>query len=143
MADEIVIDESNFSQYFRDARKTRPRKGEVLAKFTAVAEFVGGRAKKDIIGLLKMNKAPQAAQIMQKIHGAQEPDCYRVCREMAEDLLRLSEDEVENKPYEYVVHYLFYTKKEYIPNNSHWETLPVLEVEFDKETGRYKTKIEI
>lgn len=138
--EKIVITEKNFSEYFHDVRRSKPKKGQVLAKFTAVAEFVEGRGKRDIIMLLKMDKAQQAVQVMRKIHGAREPDCYRVCREIAEDLLIVPEEEVEKKPYEYVVEYFFYTQKDLVPKNKHWETIQILE---KNEAGDYISRIEI
>lgn len=142
MSDEVVIDHTNFNDYFFDVRKHKPKPGQCMAKFSAIAEFVAGREKKDIMMLLKMDKAKQAAMVMQKIHGAKEPDCYRVCREIAEDMLFMSEEEVENKVYEYTLELFFYTQKEYVPKGDpRWETIQLLE--FDKETGEYKSRIEI
>ena len=40
MTQELIIDENNFDQYFRDISKNVPEKGDVLAKYTAIAEFV-------------------------------------------------------------------------------------------------------
>ncbi len=137
----MELTNENFEEYFFDARRFAPKKGQVLAKFTAVAEFVGGRGKRDIMDLAKQDKIQQAVQVMKKIHGAKEPDCYRVVREIAEDLLRLSHKEVENKPYEYIVEYLFYTQKELVPKNKHWETLNV--IEYNHESGEYKSRIEL
>jgi hypothetical protein len=139
--EELAIDESNFDTYFKDVRTSKPEKGDVMAKFTAVAEFVEGLPKRDIIDLLKKNKAEQAAVLMQKLHGAREPDCYRVCREMAEDLLTMTDEEVEKKPYEYIFVRLFYTKKEYVPRSQNWELLSVLQ--YDADTNEYKAKLEI
>lgn len=141
--DGDVIDSSNFSSYFFDVRQHRPQKGQVMAKFTAVAEFVGKQAKQDIMYLMTLDKAHQAAMVMQKIHGAKEPDCYRVCREIAEDILAgKGEQEIVDKPYEFVVEFFFYTKREYVPKNDpHWETLSLMT--YDSETKTYKSNIEI
>lgn len=136
------ITNENFNEHFRDARASRPKEGEILATFTAIADFVGGKAKQDIIYLLKINKAKEAAQVMNRIHGAKAPWCYRVPRLMAEDLLAKSEKEVEDKPYEMVVEFPFWTKREYVPKSDpHWTTLNVME--FDPDTGEYKVKIQI
>ena len=142
--DELVIDQSNFDFYFRDVKRNKPRKGEVMAKFSAIAEFVGGDAKRDIIYLLKIGKVQQAAMVMRKIHGAKEPDCYRVCREMCEDLLTLSDDEVEQKVYEYTMELFYYTQKEFVPReDSRWETIKLVDVEIDPETGNIKSVINL
>lgn len=140
--EELVIDSTNFEDHFFDARKNAPKPGQVLAKFRAVAEFVDGKGKQDIIYLLKIGKAKQAAEVMRKIHGALEPDCYRICREMCEDLLCMTEEEVERKPYEYNLEYLFYTNKENIPKDDfRWETINLLKL--DKDTGHLKSVIEL
>ena len=141
--EELVITSDNFDQYFFDVRKSRPEKGQIMAKYIAVAEFIGGQGKRDIMYLLKMDKANQASQVMKKIHGAREPDCYRVCREIAEDFMNgMTNEEVEKKPYKFITEYFFYTKREYIPKNDpHWETIKVLA--YDKESKEYKSTIEI
>ena len=142
--EELVIDETNFSEYFRDVRKFGPQAGDVMAKFSAIAEFVGGQAKKDIIYLLKIGKVQQATMVMQKIHGAKEPDCYRICREMCEDLLEMKEEDVEVKPYEYHLEFFYYTKKEYVPREDvRWETIKLLDIEIDEETGTIKSVINL
>lgn len=139
--EDIEITDQNFHEYFFDAKKHRPKQGQVLAKFTAIAEFIDGRGKTDIIGLLKTNKSNQAAQVMKKIHGAKEPDCYRVCREMAEDLLHMPEDAVEQKAYEYIVEYFFYTQKEYVPKTKHWQTIQL--ASYDAKNGEFKSDINL
>jgi hypothetical protein len=139
---EVVITPENFYEYFYDVRKSKPKKGQVMARFTAVAEFVEGRGKRDIMALLKQDKAYQAAQVMRKIHGAREPDCYRICREIAQDMLNMSELEVEKKSYEFLIELFFYTQREYVPKNDpHWETIPLIHI--DSETGNIKSLVEI
>ena len=56
---ELVIDESNFTEYFKDCRIHRPERGDVMAKYTAIAEFVDGAMKKDVIHLLLNHDKPQ------------------------------------------------------------------------------------
>ena len=114
-----------------------------MAKFTSYALFGSGEQKRDIIKLLKMDKAYQASQVMQRIHRAKAPDCYRVLREMCEDLLGgMSDEEVENKDYEFVLEAVFYTKKEYVPKKDpHWETLHVLQ--YDSVNNKFISNIEI
>lgn len=139
----VVIDQSNFHEYFFDARHHRPQNGQVMAKFTAIAIFGSGHEKQDIIKLLKMDKAHQASQVMQRIHLAKAPDCYRVLREMCEDLHSgMSDVEVENKEYEFTLEAIYYTKKEYVPKRDpHWETLQVLQ--FNPETNTFTSNIEL
>lgn len=140
---ELVIDDSNFGDYFFDARKHGPKKGQVMAKFSAIAAFGDGPHKHDIIKLLKIDKATQAAAVMKKIHHAREPDCFRVCREMCEDLVDgMSDEDVAAKEYEYVLEAFYYAQREHVPKGDpHWETIQLLE--FDPETGAFNVKIEV
>ena len=113
--DDIVIDSSNFCDYFFDIRLHGPKKGQVLAKFTAVALFGAGVEKQNIIKLLKMDKAKEAAQVMQRIHLAKSPDCYKILREMCEDMANgMTDEEVENKEYEFILEAAYYTQREYV-----------------------------
>lgn len=140
--EEIVIDDLNFEDYFFDVRKHGPKAGQVLAKFKAVAMFGDGPHKHDIIRLLKMDKAQQATMVMRKIHFAKEPDCYRLCREICEDLISgMSDNDVAQKEYEYILEAFYYTQKECVPDDSHWETIQLLR--FDPETGAFNTAFEI
>lgn len=139
----VEINTENFAQYFFDVRRHKPKPGQVMAKFTAVALFGAGPQKQDLIKLLQIDKAYQAAQVMHKIHLAKPPDCYRVCREICEDLISgMSVEDVENKEYEFVLEALFYTQKEHVPKGDpHWETLHVLK--FDRENNTFKSTIEL
>ncbi|CAE7860226.1 dnaE [Symbiodinium microadriaticum] len=133
--EELEITSENFAQYFFDVRRHKPEQGQIMAKFSAVALFGPGQPKKDMIQLMLMDKAYQAAAVMEKIHCARVPDCYRVPREIAEDLLSgMSVEEVENKDYEFVLEACYYTQKEYVPKDDpHWETLQLLQ--FDPDSG--------
>lgn len=141
MENQIEITEENFEEHFFDTRKFKAQKGQVLATFTAIAQFIEGKGKLDIMRLIMQGRGVEAATIMRKIHGAKEPECYRLVREIAEDLLRMKFKEVEQKPYEYIVQYSFWTKKEFVPKNKHWEILKIMQ--YDKESGEYKSQIEI
>lgn len=140
--DELVIDEANFAEHFRDATRFGPRQGEVLVRFRGVAEFIDGRGKQDIIYLMKIGKAKQAAEVMKRIHHAAEPDCYRVCREICEDLMVMDEAAVEAKPYEFEIELLYYTMPDNIPKGDpRWETIQLLRV--DPETGELHSRIDL
>ena len=143
MSDQIVIDESNFDDYFFDVRKHRPQAGQIMAKFKAVAKFGDGPHKYDVLRLLKVDKAREAALVMRKIHFAREPDCYRVCREMCEDLANgMSDLEVAEKEYEFVLEAYYYTQREHVPKNDpHWETIQLLE--YDPESGGFSVRVEL
>jgi hypothetical protein len=148
MSDELVIDENNFNQYFRDCRISRPQRGDVMARYSAVAEFIDGRMKQDIIDLLMNNeKAYAATQVMKKLGCATEFDSIRICKEVAEDLASgMTPEEVEKKVYEYNLESFYYTKKEYIPvDDPHWTIISIanLDTFLDKENRivSFKTKI--
>lgn len=141
--EQVEINNKNFASYFFDVRRHRPKQGQVMAKFSAVAIFADGPEKRDLIKVLRKDKAVAAAQVMHKIHCARVPDCYRVCREMCEDMLAgMTDDEVAAKEYEFVLEAVYYTQKEYVPKHDpHWETLEVLN--YDPESKTYKLTVEL
>lgn len=130
-----------FQERFHDVRVNRPKSGQVMARYAALAEFVDGIGKRDIIMLLKTEKATQAANVMKKIHGAREPDCYRVCRQICEDLLVMSDEEVELKPYPYVLERFYYAKREHVPADPHWEVVELLKWDDEQKTFRSTIRI--
>jgi hypothetical protein len=138
MNDEIIIDENNFSNYFRDCRMNRPERGDVIARYSAIAEFIDGQMKKDIINLLMNNeKAVAATAVMRKLGCSNEADSIRICREVAEDLASgMTPDQVEAKIYKYKLESFYYTKKEYVPENDpHWAIISIanLDTFLDKD----------
>lgn len=126
----VEITQENFEQFFFDIRKNKPKKGQVMACYRAVAEFVDGRMKKDVIHLLqKMNNGGEsAAKLMRKLACATEGDSYRVPRELAEDLLSgMTVEEVENKSYKFVIEVFYYTQREFVPEDDpHWSLIEIL-----------------
>jgi len=135
---DLVIDESNFTQYFKDCRIHRPERGDVMARYTAIAEFVDGAMKKDIIHLLlNHDKAVAATNVLRKLGCATEKDAVRICREIAEDLANgMTTEQVEQKAYEYSLEAFYYTKKEYVPTDDpHWQVINLtnLDTFLDKE----------
>lgn len=148
MNDELVINETNFSQYFRDCRNTRPERGDVMARWMARAEFVDGQMKQDVIDLLiNKDKALSATKIMQKLAHATYKDAVRVCKEICEDLESgMTVEEVEAKSYPYDLEMFYYTKKEYVPfNDPHWTIIGIenLDEFLDIENKRISIKSRI
>ena len=125
MTDELVINETNFKQYFRDCRQHQPERGDIVAKYIGSAEFIDGQMKKDVIDLLlNREKARAAVQVMQKLGFATYSEAIRICKEIANDLGNgMTETEVENKVYPYDIEMFFYTKKEYVPTDPHWSII--------------------
>lgn len=142
--DEVVIDSSNFANYFFDVRKFGPKPGQIMARFSAIAVFGDGPEKMDLIKVLRKGKAESAAQVMRKIHCAAEPDCYRVCREICEDLISgMTDDQVCKKEYSFLLEAFYYTKKDYVPKNDpNWEMIDLMSIKLN-EDGTYKCDINI
>lgn len=143
---EIEITDKNFGEYFKDLRKSNPEKGDVIALYSATAEFIEGNEKRQIISLLTstQNKMEATAQVMRKLLFASELDAYRVPRMMAEDLLSgLSVDDVAKKPYKYTLEMFFYAKPENVPKDDpHWSIISVLNLEQFLDTNEsIKTRI--
>lgn len=148
MTDELVIDASNFDQYFRDVRKCRPERDDVMARYSAIAEFIDGMMKRDIIDLLlNKDKAVPATQLLRKIGGAIERDAVRVCKEICQDLASgMTSEEVEKKPYKYTMEFFYYTKKKYVPTDDpHWSIISLnnLDEFLDKSNQKCTIKTRI
>jgi len=151
--DDLVIDESNFADYFHDVRRNKPRRGQVIARYSAVAELVEGRLKEDLIYLLTQchGGGQSAARVMRKLGGATERDSLRVPREMAEDLLGgMTPEEVVAKPYKYQAEFFYYTEPQNVPyGDPHWDIINIRNLdEFcteleDKEGKKFQFKAKI
>jgi hypothetical protein len=127
MSDELVIDETNFSQYFKDIKNNKPEKDEILARYRAKAYLVDGVMKKDLMNLLMHNDSVSALKVMRKLGGAIEEDAFRVLKNMSNDLLNgVTPEEVEKKEYEYTYEAFYFTKPEYFPENDpHWTSISI------------------
>ena len=137
--EEIEITEENFNDYFFDVRQHSPRKKQIIACYSAVAYFEEGPEKRQMIQLVKdTQKAEAAGAVMRKLLFASEPDCWRVPREIATDLLSgMDEEEVVKKGYKYTVQIYYYTMPEYVPDDPHWTTISLLNLDqfLDKKEG--------
>jgi hypothetical protein len=127
--DGIIIDESNFHEYFFDIRRHRPKTGQVMARFEAVAELIDGQMKRDIVYLLSQgDKGGLSSQkVMRKLGGATEADSIRVPKEIATDLLNgMTVEEVYQKIYTYHYESFYYTERKNIPKNDpHWSIISI------------------
>lgn len=131
MSEDLVIDEKNFNRYFFDVRTNKPQPGQIMACYTAIAEFIDGNEKRQIIDLIcRTDKAHAIAQVMRKLLFASEKDANCVPIQISEDLMSgMSVEDVLKKPYKYTVEMFFYTKPEYMPKNDpHWTTVSLLNV---------------
>ncbi len=136
--ESLIIDETNFAEHFFDARKHKPKHGQVLAIYRAHAVFCRGPEKLEIIKMLRNGNAETAAQIMHKVHCAEYSKAFDICLEMTTDLLNgMSDDEVLDKEYEFVVEIMYYTDPNNVPEDDpHWSRINL--IRFDNETGRYQ-----
>ena len=119
-----------FNANFFDIRKHKPKKGQILAQFRAVAFFIDGWVKRNVINILKDNTvgAETAQTIMRNLCVALEEDSIRVPLEMAQDLvLGMSADGVAKKEYRMIVQYSFWTERENVPKDDlHWFVIEIL-----------------
>jgi len=125
---DLVIEEQDFEKYFFDVRKHDPKPGQIMACYSAMAEFNRSNEKQQIIDLLKMpKKALAITQVMRKLLFASELDAIRLPLAMAEDLKNsMTEDEVLDKPYKYKLEMFFYTDPQYLPADEHWTSISLL-----------------
>ena len=130
---ELEITESNFDEYFFDVRQHKPQKNQIIACYTAIAEFVDGDEKRQMMDLLQLTteKAGAITQVMRKLLFASEQDAFRVPREMVEDFLAgMTRDEVAQKPYSYTMEVYYYTLPEYVPENDpHWSIISLVNLD--------------
>tara|TARA_Y100000034_G_scaffold43496_3_gene53123 strand:- start:40123 stop:40605 length:483 start_codon:yes stop_codon:yes gene_type:complete len=157
MTEEMIIDDSNFGEYFFDARTHGPKRDQILARFSAIAEFIDGKMKQDIIYLVSTmkNGGMSAVKVMQKLGCATYEAAIDVSIEVAEDLKAgLSRgmtqeaitEEVEKKAYSYHYEQFFYVKSECVPKDDpHWDIIQIanLNEHLDKVdgVGEIKSKI--
>ncbi|MEI8270947.1 MAG: hypothetical protein WCG45_06300 [bacterium] len=145
---ELVIDEKNFGEYFKEVNNTnRPQKGEIIARWTGMANLVEGHLKKDLLYLLETtSKAEAATQVLKKLAHATEKDSIRLCKDLCKDLCSMTKDEVEKKEHSYQVEFFYYTKQEYIPlDDPHWEVISLINLDefLDIAGQRLQIKMEI
>jgi len=125
----MKIDDTNFSEHFYDIRKNGPKKGQVLARFTAMADFVDGWVKRNVIDLLDKNTtgAESARKVMRNLVCSTEIDSILVPKRICEDLKAgMTTEEVASKPYKFQVEHFYWTAPENIPDDPHWNTIRML-----------------
>lgn len=127
--EELVIDESNFDQYFFDSRKNDLKKGQVIACFSCKAEILAGKDKDRLIDILLTPGAGVAAsQFMKKIFSSTEKDSILVPINILNDFkLGRSRQWVLENPYSYTVQMIYYTEREYVPTDDpHWSIIEII-----------------
>ena len=140
--EELVIDESNFEQYFRDVTKNKPQKYDIIATYRAKAKFVEGEIKKNVISLIQIDENINSSiKVMQKLAGATYFEAIKVLKEMIQDYLNgMSFEEIEKKEYDYILEFFYYCKKEHVPKDDpHWSTISIYAAE---DFSKIEEKIE-
>lgn len=149
MTKQVMIDDSNFHEYFFDVRNHGPKKNQIMARFSAIADFVDGQMKQDIIYLLSTmeNGGASAVKVMQKLGCATYEAAIDVCIKIAEDLkagynkgmdIDVVGSEVEKKTYSYHYEQFFYTQAECVPKGDvHWDVIQIhnLDEHLEKVNG--------
>lgn len=131
---ELVIDDSNFGSYFFDITKNAPKKGQVLAKYTAMADFVKGDVKDYIIETLLTNPmgAEMATQVMKYHCHATDEYATSVPMAIAKDMADgMTREEVSIKSYRFQIEYFYWTEAKYVPKGDlHWECIAITRADF-------------
>lgn len=126
---DLIIDDSNFSQYFRDVLVSKPQKGDVLACYKAVAELVDGDLKDQVVESLFLDKigASKAVALMTKLGRAPRKEAIKLIKTICQDLYNgMPKNLVLAKTYEYLFEIFYYTKEEYVPkDDQHWEIVRI------------------
>jgi len=139
---DLVIDESNFKDYFFDVRLHKPQRWQVMAAYTGMALLVNGKEKENLVDLLmQTTKVRAATQVMRKLFHACEEDAIRVPKRIIEDLISgMSRQEVLEKSYQFKAELYFYTKSEYVPQDDpHWSIVSIANLDdyLAKKEGDY------
>lgn len=124
IGDDVEINETNFTDYFFDIKNHKPQRGQIMARYSSMAELIKGEEKKYLIKLLtEKDKAVSASQFMKKALLATEKESVRIPIQIANDLLSgMDEKKVLNKVYKFQMEAFFYTWPECVPSNDiHWE----------------------
>ena len=130
---ELIIDESNFSQYFRDVGKNSPQKGDVIAVYRTMAELGNGDLKEQIVESLFLEKVGpnKAIKLLTKLGKSPMKEAIRVIKNISLDLYNgMSKPMVLAKTYELLIEIYYYTKDEYVPKNDfHWEIIKIKNID--------------
>jgi hypothetical protein len=140
----LVIDDKNFDQYFFDIKKHRPQKGQVLARYAAVAELTDKFPKGALVDMLVHNpKAPELVpKVLRNMCHVLEKDATRLALEMANDLVAgMTESEVISKSYRMQIELFFWAKPEYVPRDDpHWSCVEIINSLEENDGGEVNNK---
>ena len=138
--EDLVIDETNFNEYFRDASKCLPKQGDILVRYRAIADFIDGDFKKDVVFQLCNSSfgARASIQLIRKLGKTNEKEALLLAKKICEDLFGgMTEQEVLAKAYPYMLEMFFFANKDHIPkDDKHWECITITNLEeFIKKKG--------
>lgn len=137
--DELVIDQSNFDQYFFDIKKHGPTEGQIMARFCAKAQLMNSVEKQNLVDVLLTNKegAEIGVNMSQNTFSCTESEAVKLCKEIVLDLLNgKSKTEVLEKPYTFTIEKFFWTREEYVPkNNPHWKAIKITVIKEPEKTN--------
>jgi|SRR5581483_2016812 len=119
----------DFEEKFFDIKEHRPKKGQVLARFTAMADFVDDWLKRNVIELLQKNPhgAESAVKVMRNLVGATEKDSILIPKRMADDLIKgKTVNQVAKNPYRFQIEKFYWAEPDDVPNSPHWTSIKLL-----------------
>ena len=133
----LVLDQSARTDSMHDKTQFypiethRPLKGQVIASYAAMAEFIDGEDKRAIVEAVQRSGASvlSAVKLMRKRCHATEVDATRVLKEIVRDLqLGMSVEKVVSKPYRFTLELFYYTEPKNIPEDDpHWSQITLLQ----------------
>lgn len=126
---KMTISEEEFEKHFLDVRKhAKPSPGQVLAQWQAIADFVDGWLKRNVMELLRKKAGGESAvKVMRNLVGCIEKDSIAVPLAMARDMQTMSDDEVAKKDYKMQIEHFYWVEKQYIPDDPHWSCISVID----------------
>ena len=129
----VSIKKQIFEEYpedFRDAKRLRPLKGQVFARFKALAYLGDGPLKRMVLNFLRQENGAQAAiSVFSKDAHSSTTESVKLIKEILLDITSgKSEDEIAEKPYEFITDRIFWVYRDKVPvNDPRWETITPLE----------------
>jgi hypothetical protein len=126
---EVVITDENFTEYFRDVRKSNPRPGEVMARFRIIGDLMNGVEKRMIVDQLINSKlgSDMAIKMLRNGLGCCDKDSLTIAAQICNDLMSgMTKEEVLEKPYKMTIERFFYTERKNIPDSPHWDVIKIL-----------------
>ncbi len=125
--EELVIDETNFSDYFREITKSMPAHGDALVCFRALAHFCDGPLKQEVINLLRyeFGSVQKCVGRLIRFGGATREQAVKLLLDISKDLMDgMNVNDVLKKEYPFVFEKMYYAKPEHVPvDDKRWQIL--------------------